>query len=291
MSKAHGYAHVEGWMSESASYAPFYYDSRGNRLERWEVASAGKGHVLRLRGPIEVVEQIQAVAPEYQSSAYPASTVSEWTHELSSPDPTMKREVRQLLELLERVLSLPSLPSIKFAIALDWYKVPVDGVDSHDWPNTEVGELVNKGKYLYKTREEQKDIVGRNLAGRICYAIGRHSALNNAEVILNVPGHDWKILSFGPRIAATVAKYRRMPNLRVTARSKFRPEAKSLSRGQSATLLDDEFIVPPEIQGRSALIVDDVFRSGGSMMAVARAAHEAGAREIFGICPTRTMRR
>src|SRR5580704_9571781 len=111
--------HVEGRMSESINYTPFYYDPRGNRLERWEVASAGSGHVMRLRGPIEVVEQVQAVAPEYQSRTYPASTVSEWTHELSSPDPTMKREVRQLLELLERVLSLPSLPPIKFTIALD----------------------------------------------------------------------------------------------------------------------------------------------------------------------------
>jgi predicted amidophosphoribosyltransferase len=72
---------------------------------------------------------------------------------------------------------------------------------------------------------------------------------------------------------------------------RLRPEAKSLSRGASAALLEDQFIVPPEIRGRSALIVDDVFRSGGSMMAVARAAHEAGAREIFGICPARTMRR
>ncbi len=92
-------------------------------------------------------------------------------------------------------------------------------------------------------------------------------------------------------LAATVAKYRRMPDIRVIARSKFRPEAKSLSRGESATLLEDQFIVPPDIRGRSALIVDDVFTSGGSMMAVARAAHEAGAREIFGICPTRTMKR
>ena len=53
----------------------------------------------------------------------------------------------------------------------------------------------------------------------------------------------------------------------------------------------EEFIVPVEIRGRSALIVDDVFRSGGSMVAVAKAAREAGAQEIFGICPTRTMRR
>jgi hypothetical protein len=55
-----------------------------------------------------------------------------------------------LLELLGEVVSLPSLPPLKFAIALDWYKIPVDGVDSRDWPNTEVGELVHQGKYVYK---------------------------------------------------------------------------------------------------------------------------------------------
>ena len=57
MSKAHGYVHVEGWMSEFVSYTPFQYDPRGNRLVRWEVASLGTGHVLRLRGPIEALEQ------------------------------------------------------------------------------------------------------------------------------------------------------------------------------------------------------------------------------------------
>jgi hypothetical protein len=278
-------------MSESVSYTPFYYDPRGNRLERWEVARVDDGHVLRLRGPIEVVEQVLAVAPEYQSKTYPASAASGWTYELSSPDSTMKREVRQLLDLLGGIISLPCLPPIKFAVALDWYKIPVDGVDHRDWSNTEIGELVYRGKYLYKTQEKQKSIAGRNLAGRICNVISRHAAINSAEVILNVPGHDRNVVSFGPRLAATVAKYLRLPNLRVTAKSEFRPEAKSLSAMERAMFFGDEFIVPAEIRGRSALIVDDVFRSGGSMAAVAKAAREAGAQEIFGICPTRTMRR
>ena len=251
----------------------------------------GTGHVLRLRGPIEVVAQVQAVAPEYQRTTGVASAAGGWTHELVSPGHAPKREARQLLELLSDVVSLPSSPPIKFAIVLDWYKIPTDGADPRDWPNTEVGELVHKGKYVYKTKEEQKTVVGRNLAGRICNAISRHAALNSAEVILNVPGHDRNVVSFGPRLAATVAKYRKMPNIRVAARSEFRPEAKSLSPMERAMLFADEFTVPPEIRGRSALIVDDVFRSGGSMAAVAKAAYEAGAREIFGICPARTRRR
>jgi hypothetical protein len=278
-------------MSGFVSFTPFYPDPRGNRLERWEVARADTGHVLRLRGPIEVVEQVQAVAPEYHSTADPARGACEWTHELSSPGSTVKREVRQLLDLLGGVVSLPCLPPIKFAIALDWYKIPVDGMDHRDWPNTEIGELVHRGKYLYKTQEDQKALAGRNLAGRICNVISRHAAINAAEVILNVPGHDRNVVSFGPRLAATVAKYRRLPSIRVTAKSDFRPEAKSLSPMERAMFFRDEFIVPTAIRGRSALIVDDVFRSGGSMAAVAKAARAAGAREIFGICPARTIRR
>jgi hypothetical protein len=212
-------------MSESVGFTPFYNDPRGNRLERWEVARGDGGHVLRLRGPIEVVEQVQAVSPEYRTRTYSVSAADGWTHELSSPDPALKREVRQLLDLLGGVVSLPSLSPINFAVALDWYKIPVDGVDHRNWPNTEIGELVYRGKYLYKSQEEQKGIAGRNLAGRICNAISRHAALDGAEVILNVPGHDRNVVSFGPRLAATVAKYRRMPNLRVTAKSEFRPEA------------------------------------------------------------------
>jgi hypothetical protein len=278
-------------MSEFVSHTPFHYDSRGNRLERWDAASAESGHVLRLRGPVEVVEQVQAVAPEYQIVSVSASTTSEWTHELASPGRTVRHEVRQLLELLREVVSLPSVPPIRFAIALDWYKLPVDGVESRNWPNTVVGDLVSKGKYLYRIQEGSKSRVGRNLAGRVCNAIERHAALNAVEAILNIPGHDSKVVSFGPRLAATVAKYEKLPLLRVSARSEFRPESKSLKTGERAVILDDEFTVPPEIRGRSALIIDDVFRSGESMAAVAKAAHKAGAREVFGICPARTMRR
>jgi hypothetical protein len=278
-------------MSDFVSKTPFRYDSRGNRLERWETASTGSGHALRLRGPVEVAGQVQAIAPEYRITSVSVGTASGWTHELASPERTLRHEVRQLLELLCEVVSLPNSPPIKFAIVLDWYKIPVDAMEPRDWPNTVVGDLVSRGKYLYKTQEGPKSKVGRNLAGRICNAIERHAALKGVEAILNVPGHDSKFISFGPRLAATVAKYERLPLLRVSARSEFRPESKSLRTGEHAAVLDNEFIVPPEIRGRSALIVDDVYRTGESMTAVAKVAYEAGAREVFGICAARTRKR
>ncbi len=278
-------------MSGYVSHSLFHNDPRGNRLERWEAASTQTGHVLRLRGSAEVAVQVQAVNPEYRNLTFFTGAASEWTHELTSSEHTVRRDVRQLLLLLSEVVSLPNLPMIKFAIALDWYKVPVDGTDSRSWLNTEVGELVHSGKYQYRNVEETQRRIGRTLAGRICNAIDRHSALQDAEVILTIPGHDSKRVSFGPRLAATVAKYRKLPLFRVSAKEPFRPEAKSLEGAVRAAVLDNQFVVPLEIRGYSALIVDDVFRSGQSMAAVGRAAHEAGGREILGICAARTMRR
>lgn len=49
----------------------------------------------------------------------------------------------------------------------------------------------------------------------------------NRRVGLDVPGHDTERVSFGSRMAATVARDFGMPKIRVKARDKFRAEAKS----------------------------------------------------------------
>jgi adenine/guanine phosphoribosyltransferase-like PRPP-binding protein len=77
---------------------------------------------------------------------------------------------------------------------------------------------------------------------------------------------------------------------RVGTKSAFRPESENLGGAQQA-LLQDEFVVDEVVRGQSVLIVDDVIRSGVSMAAVGKTAHAAGARQVLGICATRTMRR
>lgn len=279
-------------MSNPVGYTPYYYDSRGNRLESWKGTAAPGGHVLWLRGPVEATRQIRAAAPQYQEIALPAgASTSGWTHSLYSPETSVSPFVEALLSSLQRILTVPSPPGVEFAFALDWYKNPVDGLDSFSWPNSEVGELVSKGKYWYRSQAEPQAEAGRALAARLCDAISGHALLRNAEIVLNVPGHDNSRLSFGSRLAATVARDMGLPMSRVATRTPFRPESKNYGGAELARLLADEFEVSPEVRGRTALIVDDVIRSGGSMSAVAAAAHATGGKVIFGICAARTMRR
>jgi pyrimidine operon attenuation protein/uracil phosphoribosyltransferase len=198
--------------------------------------------------------------------------------------------VRFLLELLKGIFSVPSA-TVDLVVALDWYKIPQEGVDSYNWPYTETGELVYSGKYRYRQAPGPQAEAGRSLSERICDVIHRHALLKDASMILNVPGHDSMRLSFGSRLAATVARDRGLPMLKVHVKSRFRAQAKELDRDKLAQVLDNEFTVPCEVRGRSVLIVDDFIRSGTSMAAVGKAARESGACRVFGIGAVRTMRR
>lgn len=276
-------------MSDPVSHPPFRHDPRGNRLAGWASARTQRGHVLWLRGPIEAVRQVQAVDPAYRDVRH-VSDASGWTYALSSPEPAVKPAVGLMLDLLKEIITVPS-GAVDLVVALDWYKVPAEDTDSYQWPNTETGELVSAGKYQYQNAPGPQAEAGRNLARRICNVIGRHPMLREASVILDVPGHDSRRVSFGSRLAATVARDLGMPMIKVQASSLFRAAAKELERHKLARVFNDEFRVPAEVRGHCALIVDDVIRSGTSMAAVGRAARGSGARSVLGIVPVRTMRR
>jgi pyrimidine operon attenuation protein/uracil phosphoribosyltransferase len=279
-------------MSNTASYTPFQYDPRGNRLERWTTREAEGGHELWLRGSIDVVRQVQAVAPEYRRLPQSRVSGSGWTHALFSAEADVKPSVRLLLDLLTEVLSIPTWSSaIDFAVVLDWHKVAVADMDPNGWPRTETGNLVYLGKYRYRERPKPQAAAGRALTGRISSVIERHALLKDATIILDVPGHDSERVSFGSRMADAVARAENLPFIKVYAKSSFRPPAKDLTRAKLAQVLDNQFTVPADLRGQSVLIVDDVIRTRQSMAAVGKAARAAGASRVFGVGATRTRRR
>lgn len=269
---------------------PFRRDARGNKLELWTVVNDQGNHYLWLRGPDEVAGQVLAAEPGYRQWQVANADSGQWTHMFGARG-DLRADIQQLLETLQQVISLPTPPSLHTALALDWYKRPVEDTDPFQWPNTEVGDLVNEGKYRSRWNPQRQNEVGRKLVGQMCNVIEKHVLLRGVDVILNVPGHDSTRVSFGSRMAATVATHFGLPIGRVRARDQFRPEAKDLPPADRARLLLNQFYIERPLSGQTALIVDDVFRSGDSMNETARAALHASAACVHGIAAVRTMRR
>lgn len=264
-------------------------DRRGNRLERhmFDVAADKRSHRLLLRASSEIAGQFLRLAGTgYRPAGMAIAASSGWTHCLGAPG-MPAASARELADLLTEVVTLPSLPPVEFAIAMDWYKIPVDGVNARDWRNTPDGERVHVGKYWTSSPGARAE-AGRALVRRLVRVTRRHPALASADVVVAVPGHDRTYLSFGEQIAASVSGVVGLPLVKVMASHEFRPPAKDLPAGDDAVW---GFSVAEDLAGATALIVDDVFRTGRTMSAVGSAVMRAGASRACGLAAVRTMRR
>jgi predicted amidophosphoribosyltransferase len=125
----------------------------------------------------------------------------------------------------------------------------------------------------------------------MCDVIRRHEILSQATTVLNIPGHDSTRVSFGSRVAATIARDQGISIVKAKSKSAFRPQAKNLTGAERSGFLNGEFSISSRLDEQQVLIADDIFRSGTSMGVVASVAREAGAWKIYGLCGVRTMRR
>jgi hypothetical protein len=137
----------------------FVPDRRGNSLERhlFEVGKDRRCHRLFLRASAEIADQFERISGGgYKPASYLFPTTAGWTHCLQAPG-LPAATTRELADLLSEVITLPSMDSVDFAIAMNWYKNPAAGLDPRDWPNTPDGERVHVGKYWTSSPEAMAD--------------------------------------------------------------------------------------------------------------------------------------
>lgn len=233
-----------------------------------------------------IVKQARLTDPRY------ASISSPYFHKLRGPGAVPTEATSQLLELLSDVLTLRCGDELDYALALDWYKSPIEGCDPQAWPNTSTGDLVSQGKYWYKGQADaaRLRVCGRALTRRLVKIVGRHPLLRDVTAIAAAPGHDVMILSFGARLAAAVAKDLDKPLVRCRSLVDFRRPLKGLDQRERASVIHNQFACDEDVDGWSLLIVDDVYSSGSTTDEAARALRAAGATRVSSLCAVRTMR-
>ncbi|MEV6812387.1 phosphoribosyltransferase [Micromonospora sp. NPDC051296] len=265
----------------------FESDSRANRLKAYEVGkpvdAATTARWVDLCGPEEVATQVALAYPSSVRVEVPPGRRSEWSHrfffESGPPD-----SLTGMLDFLKKYLTLTATPRLDFAVAFDWYKKPEDGVEPNQWKNTTVGELVYRGKY-YKLNPIAQRRALTQLATGTAKAIAIHPLYSSATTVITVPGHKNDGKSFGEKYAARVASELEKTLVVTECTIGERPPAKETGSAD----LDGKFHIRSTLAG-PAIIIDDVYRSGGSFRATALAALHAGATHVYGLAAVRTLR-
>jgi hypothetical protein len=270
-------------------FPAFIPDSRGNSLETYvvrRVASTSGRRRLYLCGPQEVSTQLwwllQRCGRNPRELPLRERDRAEWSHRIEF-DGDLPAEVESALELLKRVVSIPVREPLDIALTLDFYKAPDPDIDPMKWPNTPAGELVHKSKY------HQSAVARTALAAELARVVDEHPLYKLADYVLPVPGHDARELSCGVDLARRVASAAEIPLIKVATARAQRPQAKEQVKGEQNDL-SDEFSIADDLTDKVVLIIDDVYRSGQSMHAVATVAKSVGARRVLGLSGARTLK-
>jgi adenine/guanine phosphoribosyltransferase-like PRPP-binding protein len=190
--------------------------------------------------------------------------------------------LRAMCDLLKGVLSLTIKSELDCAIAFDWYKIPPEN-DSPKWPNTPTGELIYRSKYYSPSIERRA--ARRELVAKYVEILKDHPLYRECAQIVTIPGHKADGNSFGEQLAAVVAEKSQRELVVTQTPGGPRPQAKEGPSQVTAS----HFAIPEKLAG-DVVIIDDVYRSGTTMSAVAQAAKIAGAKRTLGLAAVRTMR-
>lgn len=257
------------------------YDSRGNPLHAFELVRADSRWDIHLRACVEIADQVALIADRLGVRlAGPDGGPPGWTHTISISSEI--RVVQTALELLQSVLTVPPPPELEVVLALDFFKTPPGPEPGATWGWTEVGGWVSRAKYT------KSPWTRRKYGGRVADHLGRvmvsHPLYHDADAVIAAPFTE---NPFGALLARSVAARVGKPFFECHRRTERVAPAKG---GQALQTLEDCQI--EDLAGvATAVVIDDVYRSGRTMRSTAAAAATAGAQRVLGLVPARTLRK
>jgi len=162
---------------------------------------------------------------------------------------------------------------LSYCVALDF-----NYVDAKEGRYTEVGELEYHSKYRSDAASLAK------LANQVANVATTSPVLATSEVVAAVPSSS----PVAATLADAVAKALNRPVTVVTDRKT--ESVKGLKADRKIAVLKDAYLVDPVVKGKTILLVDDLFQSGASIWALARAARRAGAVRVYGLVSVKARR-
>jgi hypothetical protein len=203
----------------------------------------------------------------------------EWTHRIPLRHALTGGE-KELLNLLQHVVTLRIGAPLEPAIALAMYQDAASSADPALWTKTAVGQLFHAAKYLGDTTALA------DLANELASFLSAHPDYTGDGPLVAVPSHSPS--RFSERLVAQLGKLSGRPvtSAREVDGSGLPVKGMTLEeRGTQRFAVDSA-----AVRGRRVVVVDDMAHTGASLASVGAAAIEAGANHVSGLVAVRTMR-
>ncbi|WP_341998569.1 hypothetical protein MRBLWH7_000340 [Microbacterium sp. LWH7-1.2] len=268
-------------MGLNINWGDFRWEKRGDRIAAHRIATARGETALLLDCPDWIRDQIDLIYGPACERREPGEIVAkDFNHGFLFPDGSPD-DLQSTVELLSSVLSIPAPPHVDVAITLDWYTQP-DG--DGELKHTAAGYWINTTKHATHPEWGNSRNSRRLMIDALVKTIQAHPLYANATAIIAAPGHLADGQSFGEVLARDVAAKVGIPFVETTA-----PGPRQQQKEGPVQDLTGVFTVQDALSG-DVIVLDDVYRTGGSASGAAAAAKRAGANRVFSIAVARTIR-
>lgn len=161
--------------------------------------------------------------------------------------------------------------------------------DEPEWPHTEMGRMVNQAKSYDLFGGDQA--AAEKLGAFFVEWIRMHPRYGQAHVVLSPPaGNPNKRYDLPDLIAKQVADSLMMVHVR-SRKTRDTAAQKGIEEGsQLRANVHGSMLVPADLSGRIALVVDDIYRSGQTVCELVRACREANAETVLALSATKTVK-
>lgn len=194
--------------------------------------------------------------------------------------PEEQETLNQFLDLLQKICCLTITPhlaphfqrELDEAYALDFNFQ--QGI--HPLTRTEIGELEHLAK------ESQHPVAIAEVARRLAEVIGQHPTLARADVITALPPRPSSSFHLPVELVRQIGAHLGRPvGLNLTKAD--HPKLRSLPIDQKLAALAGVFTLDESVQGKTVLVIDDLYQSGVTAWSLAKLLKSHGAREVYAL--------
>lgn len=261
-----------------------------SRLESWSVRV--KGDVLRFNArihrnatmPVGFARLLARLMPEWRVSGsgrvVTGRAPSGW-------DEDMPAHAERILYLLETSVTIED-DHVDGSHALRMHLAKDE--ETGEWVQSDIGKLVRAAK-SYQAWSPGDRRVAVRLADEMLYWIAEMPPYSAADVIVPAPStnpnKEYDLPAF---IAQYLSPRISKPIVAIQSSNTQAQKGLPTSEKMSARDLARQYRVTDNVQAKVALVLDDIYESGGTVDAVALALRAAGVRSIFSLTATKTAK-
>lgn len=194
--------------------------------------------------------------------------------------------VRAFVEAIRPYVVIKDLTASSIALA---FRAAIGA--SGDLEATEIGQLMRAAKPYNEAPDKDHHRAGAALARRLCALVKTMALYRDVDGFVAVPCAGPKKFSLPRGFAYELARRTGKANLsEAVTKTKLTPALKNLSLADKLeAILGSVTVDRAKVEGKSIVVVDDLYQSGLTINYVAEELRLAGAREVFGLAAVKTL--